>query len=153
MHRKKKSYMYTKFSFLSLYKSFNNMICFFRYGLYYLHSMANLPDDVLKPFMKGEHVMRHQRGIWNAIWSDQYIESTFMRYGHGPQGIVGITLQPSLLKRWALGLHICTLLKNDVTAMVSGVEDKTVLMHKEEGPSRIAADGADRDRIRNKLDT
>ena len=56
--------------------------------------------------MKGNHVMRHQRGIWNGLWSDLYIETTFMRYGHSPGGIVGITPQPSTLKRWALSLHI-----------------------------------------------
>ena len=52
--------------------------------------------------MKGEHVMRHKPGVMDAIWSDMYIETTFMRYGHDPNGIVGITPQPSALKRWAL---------------------------------------------------
>ena len=56
-------------------------------------------------FMKGEYVMRYKPGVWNAIWSDMYIETTFMRYGYGPNGIVGITLQPSALKRWALSMH------------------------------------------------
>ena len=53
-----------------------------RYGLYYLRSMAKLPETVLKAFLDGEHVMRHQPELWNTIWSDQYIESTFMKYGH-----------------------------------------------------------------------
>ena len=44
--------------------------------------MEHLPDDLLQEFLKGKHVMRHNRGIWNAIWSDMFIESTFMRYGH-----------------------------------------------------------------------
>jgi len=51
-----------------------------RYGLYYLRSMEALPDDVQQHFLKGEHVMRHNSGIWNGIWSDMYIETTFMRY-------------------------------------------------------------------------
>ena len=46
--------------------------------------------------------------LCNAIWSDIYIESTFMRYGHSPGGIIGITVKPSTLKRWALSLHLCT---------------------------------------------
>lgn len=74
-----------------------------------------------------------------------------MRYGHGPEGIIGITLQPSTLKRWALGLHICTQLKTDVKNMVSGESDKTVVIHKEEGSSRIKLDGDDRSKIREKL--
>lgn len=53
-----------------------------RYGLYYLRSMEALSAEVLSEFMKGNHVMRHTPGIWNGIWSDMYIESTFMRYGH-----------------------------------------------------------------------
>lgn len=49
------------------------------------------------------------------LWSDMFIESTFMRYGHSPGGIIGITLKPSTLKRWALSLHICSQLVNDVS--------------------------------------
>ena len=52
--------------------------------------------------------MRHKAGLGNGIWSDMFIESTLMRYGHGPGGIIGITLQPSTMTRWALSLHICS---------------------------------------------
>ena len=45
-------------------------------------SMEHLSDDLLPEFLNGKHVMRHNRGIWNAIWSDMSVESTFMRYGH-----------------------------------------------------------------------
>ena len=38
-----------------------------RYGLYYLRSMEKLPTELLKIFMKGEHVMRHQKGFWNGM--------------------------------------------------------------------------------------
>ena len=77
-----------------------------RYGLYYLRSMEALPENVLKHFMKGAHVMRHIPGLWNGIWSDMYIETTFMRYGHGKAGIIGIPLKPETLKTWALSLHV-----------------------------------------------
>ena len=43
-----------------------------------------------------------------------FIETTFMRYGHGPRGIIGITLKPETLKTWALGLHICSRLEQDI---------------------------------------
>ena len=85
-----------------------------RYGTYYLRLMERLPDDILRHFMKGHHVMRHKPGIWNAVWSDMFIESTFMRYGHGAGGIIGITLKPSALKKWAFSMHICSQLKQDV---------------------------------------
>ena len=113
--------------------------------------MSKLPGPVQDEFIKGNHVMRHQRGIWNGVWSDQYIESTFMRYGHSPGGIVGITLQPSTLKRWALSLHICAQLKKDVLSLSDPYKQSTVTDHKEEGASRIKTDAGDREKIRNKL--
>ena len=52
--------------------------------------------------------MRHIDSLWNGIWSDMFIESTFMRHGHGRAGIIGITLKPEALKTWALSRHICS---------------------------------------------
>jgi len=122
-----------------------------RYGLYYYRSMQNLPAQVQDSFMRGEHVMRHNPGLWNGIWSDMFIESTFMRYGHEDGGIIGITLKPSALKKWALSLHLCTRLKGDVLDMVERTTNKNVIRHKEEEEGRITADGADREKIRLKL--
>lgn len=113
--------------------------------------MSKLPDPVLKDFMQGRHVMRHQPGIWNGISSDQFIESTFMRYGHSPGGIIGFTLQPSTLKRWALGLHISTQLKRDMLSMTEKNVHNEVTSHKEEGHARIQSDAIDREKIRNRL--
>ena len=79
--------------------------------------MEHLPDDLLQEFLKGKHVMRHNRGIWNAIWSDMFIESTFMRYGHQAGGLTGLTLKPSAVIRWALSLHTCSQLRGDLLAM------------------------------------
>jgi hypothetical protein len=52
-----------------------------RYGLYYLRSIEKLPPHVESLFLKGQHVARHIRGIWNGLWSDQFIESKLMRFG------------------------------------------------------------------------
>ena len=38
-----------------------------RYGLCYLRTMHKLPGNILDAFMKGEHVMHHQDGLWNGI--------------------------------------------------------------------------------------
>jgi hypothetical protein len=70
------------------------------YGLYYLRSMTTMPPEILERFMKGEHVTRHTPGVWNGMWTDMMIETTFMRYGKGPNGIIGITLKPNTLKTW-----------------------------------------------------
>jgi len=124
-----------------------------RYGLYYLWSMEKLPKNILAHFMKGEHVMRHKPGVWNAIWSDMYIETTFIRYGHGPNGIIGITLQPSALQQWALSMHICSQLVQDVADMTDTYKPFEVMTHKEEKPSRIRSDSQDRQNIQEKLKT
>ena len=83
-----------------------------RYSLYYLRSMKVLPKSCQERFLKGEHVMRHVPGVWNGIWSDMFIETTFMRYGHGKRDIIGMTLKPETLKVWSLSLHICSRNKN-----------------------------------------
>ena len=55
--------------------------------------------------MENMYVMRHNPGVWNGIWSDMFIKTTFMRYGKGPGGLVAVTLKPSTIKRWALSLY------------------------------------------------
>ena len=133
---------------------FKKTLFYFRYCLYYLRSMEKLPSEVLTAFLKGHHVMRHVAGVWNAIWSDMFIESTFMRYGHGPGGIVGITLQQSALKRWAYSLHSCSQLTKDVADLKDKHNSKACVMtHKEEMPARKAADAVDREKLQQKLAT
>ena len=119
-----------------------------RYGLFYLRRMEALPGDALQHSMKGSHVMRHTQGLWNGIWSDMFNETTFMRYWHG---VIGITIKQETLKTWALSLHICIRLVEDVlTLRDKSASSKTV--HKEEAPGRISADQGDRDWLRRKLD-
>ena len=116
-----------------------------RYCLYYLRSMEKLSGPVLQDFLQGKYVTRHQPGLWNAIWTDMFIESTFMRYGHSPGGIIGITLKPSTLKRWALSLHVCSHMVQDVSEMGNENRQVPVTVHKEEMPARKKTDAADRD--------
>lgn len=62
---------------------------YLRSALVYLNQMSNLPKDLLKSMMEsGNFVMRHQKGLWNGMWSDMFIETTFMRYGKGPGGLL-----------------------------------------------------------------
>ena len=90
-------------------------------------------------------------GLWNGIWSDMFIETTFMRYGHGPSGIIGITLKPETLKTWALGLHICCRLEQDIADIVeNGQQIASQQTHKEEMKARIVSDCADRENIRKR---
>ena len=47
-----------------------------RYGLCYINSMEKLPNEIFESFIKGEHVTRHKREIWNSIWSNMMIQTT-----------------------------------------------------------------------------
>ena len=56
--------------------------------------MEKLPGIVLDKFLEGDNVMSHKKGIWNGIWFDMVIETTYMKYGKGPSGLIGITTNP-----------------------------------------------------------
>ena len=70
-----------------------------RYGLYYLHDIKKLPAPILNEFIQGEHIARHHKGWQNGIWIDMYIETTFMRYGKDPRGLIGLNLKKKLVKK------------------------------------------------------
>ena len=72
-----------------------------RYGLCYINSMEKLPNEALESSMKREHVTRHKRGMWNLVWSDMMIETTYMKFGKGLRGIIGVKTQPQTLNVWA----------------------------------------------------
>ena len=74
-----------------------------------------------------------------------------MHYGHGPGGIIGITLKPETLKTWALGLLICSRQEWDIISLVGKEQDISQEAHKEEMKARIASDGADQQSIQDKL--
>ena len=79
-----------------------------------------------------------------------FIDTTFMRYGHGPGGIVGIILNERALCRWAL--NICSRLTKDIAYLKEATLFE-VDHHKEESHSIIKADDDNRIAIRDKLDT
>ena len=108
-----------------------------RYALYYLRTMETLPAEVYKHFRAHEHIMHHTPGLFRGIWSDTAIETTYMRYGHGHKGIVGITLKPESLKTWAYSLHTCNRLINSLNEIRDEEGLPTQTYHREEMPSRI----------------
>ena len=91
-----------------------------RYGICYINTMENLPPEVLTQFMKGEHVMRHQKGIWNAIWSDMMIETSYMKIGKGPLGVIGFTTSSSTMFIWAKSMHAQTTYLSELHACSGG---------------------------------
>ena len=74
-----------------------------------------------------------------------------MQYGHDAGGLVGLTLQPSAVSRWALSLHVTSQLRLKSTAMKDGRQSKVTTTHKEESMSRIKSDAVDREKLRVNL--
>ena len=72
-----------------------------RYGLCYLRTMERLTGKVLEQFLSGKHVMHNISGLFNGIWFDMAIETTYMKHGKCPSGIIGMTTKPRTLEIWA----------------------------------------------------
>ena len=123
-----------------------------RYATYYLNDMRNLPPEIEERFLRGEHTTRHQRGLWNGIWSDMLIETTFMKYGKGPGGLIGVTLQQRSVKKWAYSLHVTTQILKDLEDMRERKSVQDVTVHKEEKPGRLKSDANDREKLRVKFE-
>ena len=96
--------------------------------------------------------MHHNAGLFNGIWSDMTIETTFMRYGHGQSGIIGITLEPETLKTWAYSLQTCRGIIDDLNEMRDNERPSAQTSHKEETAARIKGDDQDRKALRDKLE-
>ena len=121
------------------------------YALYYLCSMEEMPCEVCKHFMNGKHTVHHRTGLFNGIWTDMAIETTFMRYGKGQSGIIGITLKPGTLKTWVYSMHACNGIINDLNEMSDEERPPAHTYHKEEMSARIKRDEQDRHTLRDKL--
>ena len=82
-----------------------------------------------------------------------FIESTLMKYGKGPPGgLIGITLNPITVKKWANGLHISTQILIDIDNLREGEHKREKIVHKEEMNSTIESDKQDRLKIKNALE-
>ena len=56
-------------------------------------------------------------GSPDSTWSDKFIESTFMRYGHSQGGLTGITLNDKAIALLAHRLYSCIQLVRNLTSM------------------------------------
>ncbi len=98
--------------------------------------------------MKGNHVTRHNPRLWNGIWSDMFIESTFIRYGHESSGLVGLILQLSAVSRWVLSFHVCGHLRGDIALKDGQIKKNSIAMHQKEAKFRILSDVMDRAKLK-----
>ena len=125
-----------------------------RYAFVYLRQMQQLPDEINQHFLKGEHTFYHQPGLFNGIWSDMAIETTYMRYGHGSSGIIGLTLNADAVKVWAYSMYACSKVSDSIEQMrnhLSNTPKSPNDHHKEEAPGRMKMDSEDREALQKKL--
>ena len=54
------------------------------------------------------------------------IETTVVRYGHGPAGVKGITLNENALGRWARRLHISSVLEQSLVGLKESNSTKDI---------------------------
>ena len=97
--------------------------------------------------------MQYQNGIWNAMWSDMMIETTVMRFGHGPTGMKGLTFNKKALDRRSKSLHIFSIMEKCLLDLKDSATTSDVTYHKEQGSARVKEDGQDREKIRAFLST
>ena len=125
-----------------------------RYIQWHVMDMIKHSPNTGQFFSDGSHVCRHKDGVWNAVFSDQFGEQTYIRYGKSRGGLVGLTLSPDQVSRWLLSYPVC----NKVSAMMDEMFEDSNLgkkdvntKHKEEGDNRKKEDSEDRQRIQNEL--
>ena len=105
--------------------------------------METLPGNVLNPLIKRERVVRLQHRFWYAIWMNMAIESTYMRIGKEPSGLISVTTQKRTVKVWANSYHLCNELLSELDTLTNSDNvDRT--KHKQEGDGRIKVDKLDR---------
>ena len=68
--------------------------------------MKGLNPEMMNKLQQGAFV-RHIPGIYNSTWTDMFIETTYMRLGHGPAGTTGMATDyhhgevgPQLCPHW-----------------------------------------------------
>ena len=117
----------------------------------YIRTMEKLPDSLMNKFMKKQHVVHLQEGVFNGIWSDMAIESTYMKIGKGISGIVGITTNDRSVSIWANSHHLCSELLSELSNLGDKEPKSSHDQHKEKGAGRIKADEFDRSKLRSTL--
>ena len=122
---------------------------YLRYGSFYIHYMESLPTECLAA-LKNECGLRLIPEFNNSIFTDPFIESTYMRLGHGPGGATGLAVNHVQMTKWALSFAICGEVYSSLHSM-SENEPPTAKVHKEESTKRIAADKKDRGSIQRSL--
>ena len=71
------------------------------------------------------------------------VETTYMKHGKGPSGIIGITTNERAVRVWSNGHHLRGAVLNELESLRDTTK-KVNAVHKEEQKGRISADTVDR---------
>ena len=138
----------------------NNMLPYFfaahkqttMLGMVFLlcRSLTWLSSEVKQQFLRGEQILHHMEGLWNGIPSDQFIETTWMKRGKGPSGVIGDTQNPQTMATWSHSQHAVVTLMGALQMMTE--EDSTPkLNHKEATRGQINSEAQDRESLHRTL--
>ncbi len=78
--------------------------------------------------MKGAHVMRHTAGSRNGLWSYN-LKLLSCDIEKKKTGLNGITLKSETLKTWALSLHLCGQILEDLSTLRESEELSKYTQH------------------------
>ena len=96
--------------------------------------------------------MRYVPGLWNGIWIDMFIKTTFVHALWAWQTMhYCVTLKLETLKLLSLSLHICSRLEQDLSSFLYSDNNTELTGHKEESKGRVSGDKAIRESIKRKL--
>ena len=133
-----------------------------RDSLVYIRSMKKLPLDLMRKFIKnehapkgvhgGQHTVHIRDGLFNGIWSDMAIETTYMKVGKGPAGILGVTTNERSVSIWSNSHHLCAEVLTELVDLSSIEKHTGSKTYKEEAIGRIKSDENDRSKIENSLE-
>ena len=79
------------------------------------------------------------------------IESTYMKIGKGPSGLIGVTTKGRAVKIWASSHHLCGELATELQDLRNKSSETKEVRHKEEYEGRMKSDAEDRLKIRSAL--
>ena len=84
--------------------------------------------------------VRHIPGIYNLTWTDNFIETTYLRLGHGPTEAIGVATDYHQMVKWALSFALSGEVSQSVRPLSNTEQDSHHIRHKEEAVGRIKTD-------------
>ena len=96
---------------------------------------------MMKKLQYGAFV-RHIAGIYKSTWTDMFIETVFMRLGHGPTGATWTVTDYHHMVKWVIGFGLGGEVSQSVRSLSNTELDSQHTRHKEEAEARTTDQAA-----------